>query len=89
MAERTENRTTLTVEGPAAFVGALVDALQRHGVEVGDVEAPPVARTLDTDQTVTVDVPVTGGDDDIEAAVGEFVEEYPEAIVREANGGLG
>jgi hypothetical protein len=89
MAERTENRTTLVVEGPAAFAGALVDALQRHGVEVGDLDAPPVARTLDTDESVTVDLPVVGSDDAIEAAVGEFIEEYPEALVREANAGLG
>jgi hypothetical protein len=89
MAERTENRTTLVVEGPAAFAGALVDALQRHGVEVGDLDAPPEARTLDAERTVTVDVPVVGTDEAVEAAVTEFVEEYPEAVVREANGGLG
>jgi hypothetical protein len=89
MVDRTEQPIELTVEGPAAFAGALVDALRRHGVEVGPVDAPPEARTLDVDTVVTVPLTVAGSDAAIEAAVTEFVAEYPEAAVRETNAGLG
>jgi hypothetical protein len=89
MVDRNDVPVELTVEGPAAFAGALVDALQRHGVEVGPLDAPPEARTLDVDTVVTVSLAVAGNDTAIEAAVTEFVAEYPEAVVREANAGLG
>jgi hypothetical protein len=82
-------RVELTVEGPAAFAGALVDALSRRGVEVVAVGEPPLARTLDAEHVVTVPVTVVGTGADIDGAVTEFIEQFPEAVVREANAGLG
>jgi ribosomal protein L11 len=79
----------LHVEGPAAFAGALVDALRRHGVDVVDWGDEALARTLDVDHEVTVPVTVRGSDAAVEAAVAEFVAEYPESVVREASAGLG
>jgi hypothetical protein len=95
MADSTDGTTTtgtrveLTVEGPAAFAGALVDALQRRGVEVVSMGEAPEARTLDVDHVVTVPLVAVGADADIDEAVTEFVAAYPEAVVREANAGLG
>jgi hypothetical protein len=88
-AEADAGAIELRVEGRAAFAGALVDALRRHGVDVlrwGDEASAP---TLDADDEVTVPVTVRGSDAAIEAAVTELVAEHPEAVVREANAGLG
>jgi hypothetical protein len=85
----TPTAVRLTVTGPAAFAGAFVDALQRHGVEVFEFEAPPAARSLDVEQIVTVPLVVALDDDGIEAAVRDFLEEFPEGIVREPDVGLG
>jgi hypothetical protein len=82
-------KVELTVEGPAAFAGALVDSLQRHGVEVVAIGESPAARTLDVDHVVTVPMTVVGAGADVDGAVTDFVAEFPEAIVREANAGLG
>jgi hypothetical protein len=86
---QTPSAVRLTVTGPAAFAGAFVDALQRHGVDVLEFEAPPAARTLDVDRVVTVPLVVALDDDGIEAAVRDFLEEFPEGIVREPDVGLG
>ena len=86
----TDNRIHLTVEGPAAFAGAFVDALQRHDVEVFDFDGgPPVARSLDVDAIVQIGVVAAADDAGIEAATKDFLTEFPEAIVREAEPGLG
>jgi hypothetical protein len=85
----TDDRLQLTVEGPAAFAGALVDSLQRHGVEVFEIDDPPEARTLDTDDVVTIPLVVAADDEGVERAVAEFTAEFPEAIVREGSAGLG
>jgi hypothetical protein len=79
----------LHLRGPAVSAGVLVDALRRHGVDVVDWGDAPLARTLDADDEITVPVTVRGSDDAIEAAVIEFVAEWPEAAVQEANAGLG
>jgi hypothetical protein len=85
----TDDRLQLTVEGPAAFAGALVDSLRRHGVEVFETDEPAEARTLDTDDVVTVPLVVAADDVLVERAVAEFTAEFPEAVVREGAGGLG
>jgi ribosomal protein L11 len=84
-----EGGIELRVEGGAAFAGALVDALRRHGVDVLAWGDEVVDGTLDVDDEVTMPVTVRGSDAAIEAAVTELVAEHPEAVVREANAGLG
>jgi hypothetical protein len=85
----TDDRVELTVEGPAAFAGAFVDALQRHGVEVFDFEAPEASKGLSSEEVVTVPLTVAADDEGIDKAVTDFVATFPEAIVREADAGLG
>jgi hypothetical protein len=88
--EGDEGGIELRFEGRAAFAGALVDALRRHGVDVLAWGDEASGRTLDAgDDDVTVPVTVRGSDAAIEAAVTELVAEHPEAVVREANAGLG
>jgi hypothetical protein len=85
----TDDRLQLTVEGPAAFAGALVDSLRRHGVDVFEIDEPPEAHTLDAVDVVAVPLVVAADDEAVERAVAEFTAEFPEAVVREGGAGLG